>query len=109
MVYNDFKDLSTRKLSNKILRDEWFNNAKKLKFDGYQHGISSVVYKFFDKKAAGGANINENMSNKQLAEVLHLPSTLIFIFLWKIKKALELLMLFKKIWKSLIANLRNYG
>ena len=32
-----------------------------------------MVYKVFDKKAAGGAIKNEIISNKELAEELHLP------------------------------------
>ena len=32
-----------------------------------------MVYKFFDKKTAGGAVKNENMSDQQLAEKLHKP------------------------------------
>ena len=32
-----------------------------------------MVYKFFDKKTAGGAVKNENMSDQQLAEELHKP------------------------------------
>ena len=27
---------------------------KNPKYDGYQRGLSSMVYKFFDKKSAGG-------------------------------------------------------
>ena len=37
--------------SNKILRDKAFNIAKNTKFDGYQRGPASIVYKFFDKKS----------------------------------------------------------
>ena len=46
----DFKDLSGRTASDKILRDTAFNIAKNLKYDGYQGGLASVVHKFFDKK-----------------------------------------------------------
>ena len=48
IAYGDFKDLTRRTASDKILRDKAFNNAKNLKYDGYQHGIASMVYKFFD-------------------------------------------------------------
>ena len=50
MAYGDFKDLARRTDSDKILRDKAFNMAKNPKYDGYQRGIASVVYKFFDKK-----------------------------------------------------------
>ena len=48
MAYGDFKDLTRRTASDKILRDKAFNIAKNPKYDGYQRGLSSIVYKFFD-------------------------------------------------------------
>ena len=48
MVYEDFKDLFRRTTSDKILHDKTFNIAKNPKYDGYQRGLSSIVYKFFD-------------------------------------------------------------
>ena len=50
MAYGDFKDLTRRITSDKILGDEAFNIAKNPKYDGYQRGLASMVYKFFDKK-----------------------------------------------------------
>ena len=55
MTYGDFKDLKKRKASDKILSDKTFNIAKNPKYDGYQRGLSSIVYKFFDKKSIGGS------------------------------------------------------
>ena len=49
MAYGDFKDLNRRTAADKILRDKSFNIAKDPKYDGYQHGLASIVYKFFDK------------------------------------------------------------
>ena len=54
MVYRDFKDIKRRTASDKILRDKAFNIAKNPKYDGYQRGLASMVYKFFDKKSKGG-------------------------------------------------------
>ena len=68
MAYGDFKDLTRRTASDKILRD---NVAKKIKYDGYQHGLASMVYKFFDKKTSGGTVRNENICNKERAKELH--------------------------------------
>ena len=34
---------------DKILRDNAINLAKHPKYDGYQRGLASMVYKFFDK------------------------------------------------------------
>ena len=48
----DFKDLKKRTASDKSLRDKAFNIAKNPKYDGYQRGLASMVYKFFDKKSA---------------------------------------------------------
>ena len=77
-VYGDFKDLTRRKAFNKILSDKAFNIAKNPKYDGYQRGLSAMVYRFFDKKTSGGGIKNENISNKELAEELHKRITLIF-------------------------------
>ena len=52
MAYGDFKDLKRRTFSDKILRDKAFNIAKNPKYDGYQRGLASMVYRFFDKKSA---------------------------------------------------------
>ena len=44
MVYGDFKDLTRRTASDKILRDKTFSITKNPKYDGYQLGLVSVVY-----------------------------------------------------------------
>ena len=49
VAWEDFKDLPRRTASDKVLRDKSFNIAKNLKYDGYQRGLVSMVYKFFDK------------------------------------------------------------
>ena len=53
MTYRDFKDLAKRTAPDKVLRDKAFNIAKDPKYDGYQTGLASMVYIFFDKKIAG--------------------------------------------------------
>ena len=77
MAYEDFKDLNRRTAANKVLRDKVFNIAKNPKYDGYQHGLLSMVYNFFDKKetvslvdkpASGGTVKNKIISNKELPE-----------------------------------------
>ena len=73
MDYGDFKDLARRTASDKIWRDKAFNIAKNPKYNGYQRGLASMVYKFFDKKSKGsGVNIPLEF-NKQLAKELHKP------------------------------------
>ena len=36
--------------------------AKDAKYDGYQPGIPSMIYKFLDKKTSGSGIKNENIS-----------------------------------------------
>ena len=73
MAYEDFKDLK-RAFSDKVLKDKPFNIAINRKYDGYQRGLASMVYKFFDKKSKGsGIANNEIKQNLQLAKELHKP------------------------------------
>ena len=73
MAYGDFKDLTKRTAADKVLRDKAFNIAKNPKYDGYQRGLASMVYKFFDKKSTGSGVNNEIKQNIQLAKELHKP------------------------------------
>ena len=68
MACGDFKDLTRRTASDKILRDKAFNIAKKPKYDGYQRGLASMAKKIFDNKTSGSGIKNENISNKELAK-----------------------------------------
>ena len=67
----DFKGLTRITASDKILREEAFNIAKKPKYDGYQR-IASIVSKFLDKKLLVLV-LNQNMSDQQLTEELRKP------------------------------------
>ena len=49
MAYGGFKDLNRRTAADKLLRDKAFNIAKNPMYDGYQYGLASMVYEFFDK------------------------------------------------------------
>ena len=73
--YSDSKDLTKRTVADKILRNRAFNIAKDPKYDGYERGLASMVYKFFDKKSKGSGVINTKLTpqNQQLAEELHKP------------------------------------
>ena len=51
MAYGEFKYLKRRTYSDNVLRDKAFNIAKNPKYDGYQRGLASMVYKCFDKSA----------------------------------------------------------
>ena len=72
MAYGDFKDLAKRTASDKVLRDKAFKIAKNPKYDGYQRGLVSMVYNFFDKNMSG-SGINMNAGNDKLAKELHKP------------------------------------
>ena len=45
-----YKDLEKRTQSDKVLKDRAFAIANNAKYDGYQRGLASMVYKFFDKE-----------------------------------------------------------
>ena len=62
MAYGHFEDLPRKTIAGKVLRDKALNIAQNPKYDGYQRGLSSVVYKFFDKKTAGGSIIQNQES-----------------------------------------------
>ena len=55
------------------MRDEAFHIAKNPKYDGYQRGLASMIYEFFNKKDYERTVKNENNSSKELAEELHKP------------------------------------
>ena len=50
MAYEDFKNLNRRTDAAKILHDNSSNIVKDPKCDGYQRGLASMVYRFFNKK-----------------------------------------------------------
>ena len=72
MAYGDFRDLTKRTAADKVLGNKAFNIAKDPKYDGYQRGLASMVYKFFNKKSSG-SGIKSMQQNEQLAEELHKP------------------------------------
>ena len=73
MVYGKSKDLMKRTQSQKVLRDKALKIASDPKYDAYQRGLASMIYKFFDTKSKGSGITNE--SNYQLANELHKPIT----------------------------------
>ena len=78
-AYADHKDLTK---SDKVLRDRAYNIASNPEYDGYQRGLASMVYKFFDKKSMGSGvkklqNTTKSSSLERsssiLADELHKP------------------------------------
>ena len=72
VAYGDFKGLAKRTAADKVLRDKAFKIPSDQKYDGYQTGLASMVYKFLDKKSQGSGVANNN-KNMQLADELHKP------------------------------------
>ena len=75
--------MSYIRIVNKFLLagDKTFNIAKNPKYDGYQRGLASMIYKFVDKKSTSftdksvsGSGVNIPLEfNEQLAKELHKP------------------------------------
>ena len=77
-AYADHKDLINRTKSDKVLRDKAYNIVSNPKYDGYQRGLASMVYKFFDKKSTGSgtakpSSLGRISSYSILADELHKP------------------------------------
>ena len=71
MGYGKSEDLAKRTQSEKVLKDKALKIASNPKYDGYQRGLASMIYKFFDEKSSGSGIANE--PNYQLANELHKP------------------------------------
>ena len=70
-TYGKSKDLAKRTQSDKVLRDKAFEIVGDPKYNNYQRGLASMVYKFFDKKSSGSGIANE--PNYQLGNELYKP------------------------------------
>ena len=76
-AYAKYKDVENRLISDQKLRNSAYDIASNPKYDGYQRGFASMVYKYFDsnvapldKKTMSGRCIK---NNKILAEEFHKP------------------------------------
>ena len=69
MAYGKSKDLKKRTQSDKVLRGKAFKIVSDPKYDGYQRGLASMVYKFCDKMSSGSGVNTE--PNHKLANELH--------------------------------------
>ena len=79
-AYADHKDLINRTEADKVLRDKAYDISSNPEYDGYQRGLASMVYKFFDKKSTAKPSSLEHMgsgtardSSSILADELHKP------------------------------------
>ena len=79
MASGKSKNLIKITQSDKVLKDKAFKIVSDPKYDGYQRGLASMVYTFFDKRSKGSgiaaslANKSANEPNYQLANELHKP------------------------------------
>ena len=62
-AYADHKDLINRTEVDKVLRDKAYDVASNPKYDGYQRGLASMVYNFFDKMSTAKPSSVERMGS----------------------------------------------
>ena len=81
LVFNTIWYIINLKIQRKehnqtVLKNKAFKIASNPKYNGYERGLASMVYKFFDKKSKG-SGLKENqgrfLQNSQLANELHKP------------------------------------
>ena len=74
-AYADHKDLINRTETDKFLRDKAYDIASNPEYDGYQRGLASMVYNFFDKKSMGSGIKKDTTKSSSLilADELHKP------------------------------------
>ena len=107
MAYGKSKDLTKWTKSEKVFRDKAFKIASNPKYDGYQRGLASMVYKFFDKKTSGSgvdtslANKSVTEPNYQLANELHKQITKKFKR-WKVYSSFR-----DNIWGAYLCNMQS--
>ena len=98
-AYGDFKDLARRTASDRVLHNKAFGIVKNPKYDGYQRGLASMVYKFFDKISSGSRFAIKQ--NQQLAEEFFKP------IIRKLKKKRKVYSSFKdNIWCADLADMQ---
>ena len=89
-AYAKYKDVENRLISDEKLRNSAYDIATNPKYDGYQRGLASMAYKFFDSKVAPldkktmsgkgkskhtakPSSLERKGNNKILAKQLHKP------------------------------------
>ena len=78
-AYADHKDLINRTEADKVLKDKGYDIASNPEYHGYQRGLASMVYKFFDKKStartgSGFKRLKNTAHNSSiLVDELHKP------------------------------------
>ena len=74
-TYAKYKDRLNRKQSDIVLKNKALKIASDPRVNGYQRGLASMVYKFFNERTKGsGINLKANsLNNEILAEELRKP------------------------------------
>ena len=72
-AYADNKDFINRTKADKLLKDTAYNIASNPEYDGYQRGLASMVYKFFDKKFTGSGTAKILDVNEGVGGALFYP------------------------------------
>ena len=76
-AYTKYKDVENRLISDQKFKNRAYDIASNPKYDGYQRGLASIVYKFLDSKVAPldkkTISVKDIKNNKILAEELHKP------------------------------------
>ena len=65
MAYGKTKDLGRRTQSINVSRNKAFKIASDPKYDGYERGLASMVYKFFDKTLVEVVSLMNKIINWQ--------------------------------------------
>ena len=73
-AYAKYKDVENRLISDQKLRNSAYDIASNPKYDGYQRGLASMVYKLFDSKVAPLGK--KTMADKGNAKHAAKPSSL---------------------------------
>ena len=71
-----YKDRLNRKQSDIVLKNKTLKIATDPRFNGYQGGLASMIYNFFNERTKGsGINLQESsLNNEVLAEGFHKPT-----------------------------------
>ena len=76
-AYADNKDLINRTKADKVSKDKAYNIASNPEYDGYQRGLASMVYKFFEKKSMGSGAAEPSALARSSLELIVKDSSLI--------------------------------
>ena len=78
-AYAVHKDLVNRTEADNVLGDKAYDIARNREYDGYQRGLASMVYKFFDKKSTAEPSAKHVMGSgfKRLKNTTKLSSSIL--------------------------------